>query len=345
MGKTVILTGLRSNSELHLGNYLGALLPMVKLQQQYAGDYQINIFVPDIHSFTTPINHQELYDRILNNLRMYVAAGIDLKNKDVYIYRQSHIPAHSELTVILNNFAFFGELSRMTQFKEKSKELRQKEVSAGLFDYPVMMTADILLYGAEWVPVGEDQQQHIEFTRVLGMRFNNKFGNVFKLPKEPKAQVTFAKHEQSTRIRSLRNPEKKMSKSSDDPAGTILLTENPQAAAQKVLKATTDSLNNIQYDFKLQPGVSNLLQILALLSDIPLSIVIKTWEHQADYSRLKTAVAQVVEDFLTKFQAHLAEVDLRAVEEKLIKDEAAMQILANKTLISVQQAVGLRAKA
>lgn len=345
MGKTVILTGLRSNSELHLGNYLGALLPMVKLQQQYAGEYQINIFVPDIHSFTTPINHQELYDRILTNLQMYVAAGIDINNTDVYIYRQSHIPAHSELTVILNNFAFFGELSRMTQFKEKSKELRQKEVSAGLFDYPVMMAADILLYGAEWVPVGEDQQQHIEFTRVLGMRFNNKFGNIFKLPKETKAQMAFAKHEQSTRIRSLRNPEKKMSKSSDDPAGTILLTENPQAAAQKVLKATTDSLNNIQYDFKLQPGISNLLQILALLSYTPLSTVIKTWEHQADYSRFKAAVAQVVEDFLTKFQASLAEVNARAVEEKLIKDEAAMQIMANKTLILVQQAVGLRARA
>jgi len=121
------------------------------------------------------------------------------------IFRQ-----HSELTVILNNFAYFlVELSRMTQFKEKSKELRQKEISAGLFDYPVMMAADILLYGAEWVPVGEDQQQHIEFTRVLGMRFNNKFGNIFKLPKEPKEQVAFAKREQSIRIRSLRNPEKK----------------------------------------------------------------------------------------------------------------------------------------
>jgi tryptophanyl-tRNA synthetase len=345
MGKPVILTGLRSNSELHLGNYLGALLPMVKLQQQFAGEYQINIFVPDIHSFTTPINHQELYDRILATLRMYVAAGIDIDNKDVYIYRQSHIPAHSELTVILNNFAFFGELSRMTQFKEKSKELRQKEVSAGLFDYPVMMAADILLYGAEWVPVGEDQQQHIEFTRVLGMRFNNKFGNIFRLPKEPKAQVAFAKREQSTRIRSLRNPEKKMSKSSEDPAGTILLTEDPQAAAQKVLKATTDSQNNIQYDLKLQPGISNLLQILALLSDIPLAVVVKTWEHQADYSRLKTAVAQVTGDFLSKFQARLADVDIHKVEEKLTKDEAVMNIMANKTLILVQQAIGLRAKA
>jgi len=345
MSKPVILTGLRSNSELHLGNYLGALLPMAKLQQQYGGKYQINMFVPDIHSFTTPIDHGELYNRIITTLRMYVAAGLDIEKEDTYIYRQSHIPAHSELTVILNNFAFFGELSRMTQFKEKAKELRHKEISAGLFDYPVMMAADILLYGAEWVPVGEDQQQHIEFTRVLGMRFNNKFGEVFKLPKEPKEQVAFAKHEQSVRIRSLRNPEKKMSKSTEDPAGTILLSETPKEAAQKVIKATTDSLNNIQFDFKLQPGISNLLQILALLSDTPLNEVVKTWENQADYSRFKDAVAQAVEAFLATFQTRFSAIKESTIHDKLVKDEAAMQVMANKTLLAVQQAVGLRTKA
>jgi tryptophanyl-tRNA synthetase len=345
MSKPVILTGLRSNSELHLGNYLGALLPMAKLQQQYAGEYQINMFVPDIHSFTTPINHKELYNRIIDTLRMYVAAGLDINKADTYIYRQSHIPAHSELTVILNNFAFFGELSRMTQFKEKTKELRHKEISAGLFDYPVMMAADILLYGAEWVPVGEDQQQHIEFTRVIGMRFNNKFGEVFKLPKEPKEQVAFAKREQSVRIRSLRNPDKKMSKSTEDPAGTILLTEDPKGAAQKVIKATTDSLNNIRFDFKLQPGISNLLQILALISDTPLNEVVETWENRADYSRFKEEVAQVIETFLTKFQSQLLTVKASSIHDKLVKDEAAIQVMANKTLLAVQQAVGLRLKA
>jgi tryptophanyl-tRNA synthetase len=233
----------------------------------------------------------------------------------------------------------------MTQFKEKSKELRHKEISAGLFDYPVMMAADILLYGAEWVPVGEDQQQHLEFTRVLGMRFNNKFGEVFKLPEEPKEQIAFAKHEQSVRIRSLRNPEKKMSKDTEDPAGTILLTESPSEAVQKVMRATTDSLNNIQFDFKLQPGISNLLQILALLSDTPLTEVIKKWENQADYNRFKAAVAQVVETFLTTFQAKLAGVKASTIHDKLVKDEAAMQVMANKTLLAVQQAIGLRAKA
>ncbi len=341
MGKPVILTGIRSNSEQHLGNYLGAMLPMVKLQQQYAGEYQINIFVPDLHSFTTPIDHKELYKRIIDTLRLCVAAGIDTNNQNVYMYRQSHIPAHSELTVILNNFAFFGELSRMTQFKDKTKELRQKEVSAGLFDYPVMMAADILLYGAEWVPVGEDQQQHIEFTRVLATRFNNKFGETFKLPKEPKEQVAFAKHEQAVRIRSLRNPEKKMSKIIDDPAGTILLTDDPQAAAQKVMRATTDSLNDIHFDFKSQPGVSNLLQILALLNDVPLSEIIKTWEHRADYSQLKTATATAVKDFLTKFQAKLSNVDEKVILEKLAKDESSLQAMAKSTLLAVQQAVGL----
>lgn len=330
---------------MHLGNYLGAMLPMVRFQQQYAGKYQINMFAPDLHSFTTPIDHKELYNRIIATLRMYVAAGLDINKEDTYIYRQSHIPAHSELTVILNNFAFFGELSRMTQFKEKAKELRHKEVSAGLFDYPVMMAADILLYGAEWVPVGEDQQQHLEFTRVLGMRFNNKFGVVFKLPKQLKEQVNFVKQEQSVRIRSLRNPEKKMSKSIEDPAGTILLTETPKEAAQKVIKATTDSLNNIHFDFKLQPGISNLLQILALISDTPLSEVVKTWENQADYSRFKTTVAQTVETFLSEFQTRLSAIKDSTIQDKLVKDEAAIQIMADKTLLAVQQAVGLRAKA
>src|SRR3990167_4549194 len=181
MSKKVILTGLRANNDLHLGNYLWALLPMVELQKKYAGQYQVNLFVPDLHSFTTPIDHSKLYKQVIDNVRFFVAAGLDLSNPDVYVYRQSFIPAHSELTLILNSFTGFGEMSRMTQFKDKSAKLTDSRVSVGLFEYPVLMAADILLYGAAYVPVGDDQTQHLEFTRDIAERLNKRFGELFNV--------------------------------------------------------------------------------------------------------------------------------------------------------------------
>jgi len=189
MSKPVILTGIRSNEEPTLANYLGAFLPMVNMQREFAGDYQINMFVPDLHSFTTPIDHSALYRNTLNNLKYFIAAGLDLNNPDTYIYRQSYIPAHSELTWILDCFTYVGEMSRMTQFKEKSAE-HSESVTVGLFNYPVLMAADILLYDTEYVPVGEDQFQHLEITRDIAERFNNKFGEVFTIPENTKAHYS-----------------------------------------------------------------------------------------------------------------------------------------------------------
>ena len=156
MTKT-ILTGIRANEQPTLGNYLGAFVPMVAMQQQYAGEYQINMFVPDLHSFTSPIDHTELYRNTLTNLKYFIAAGLDINDENTHIYRQSYISAHSELTWILDCFTYVGEMSRMTQFKEKSGE-HNESVTVGLFNYPVLMAADILLYNAEYVPVGEDQR-------------------------------------------------------------------------------------------------------------------------------------------------------------------------------------------
>ena len=164
--KEVILTGIRSNEEPTLGNYLGAFVPMVQMQQQFAGTYQLNMFVPDLHSFTTPIDHSSLYQNTLKNLKYFIAAGLDINDPDTFIYRQSFIPAHSELTWILDCFTYVGEMQRMTQFKEKSAE-HAASVTMGLMNYPVLMAVDILLYGARWVPVGEDQFQHIEITRDI----------------------------------------------------------------------------------------------------------------------------------------------------------------------------------
>lgn len=342
MSKPVILTGLRANSEFHLGNYLGAILPMIELQNRHAGKYQVNMFVPDLHSFTTPIDHTQLYRQIIDNIKLYAAAGLDISNPDIFVYRQSYIPAHSELTLILNNFAYFGELSRMTQFKDKSESEKEQNVTAGLFDYPVLMAADILLYGAEWVPVGEDQRQHLELTRDLAIRMNNKFGELFTVPHEWQKQLDFAAHTTGIRIRSLRYPDKKMSKSVEDPAGTILLSDNPDEAAKKIMSATTDSAGVIHYNWDNQPGISNLLQISALLAKQPIDEAAKAWEGKASYGELKTHVAAQVQEFLNDLQAGLATVDEAALLQKLEQDEAVMSALAHTTLEKVQKAVGLR---
>ncbi len=340
MNKEVILTGLRSNSEFHIGNYLGAILPMVALQHGLKTQYQLNMFVPDLHSFTTPVDHSKLYQQTFDNIKIYVAAGLDIDAQNTYIYRQSHIGAHSELTWILDCFAYFGELSRMTEFKDKSDS--QANVSVGLFNYPVLMAADILLYGAKWVPVGEDQRQHLELTRDLAIRMNNKFGELFVVPNEWDKQLEFVGLDKGVRIRSLRNPQKKMSKSIEDPAGTIMLSDNPQEASDKVMSATTDSIGTINYDWEKQPGISNLLQILALTSNKSQDEVNKQWSGKSSYGDLKSAVAIEVKKLLDDLQNRLSGVDEQKLHEKLVEDEAEMAEVANATLSKVQNAVGLR---
>lgn len=340
MSKPVILTGLRANNDLHLGNYLGALLPMVQMQKKYAGEYQINLFVPDLHSFTTPIDHSKLYDQTMHNVKLFVAAGLDLRQEDTFVYRQSFIPAHSELTVILNCFTYMGELNRMTQFKEKGDG--KSNVSAGLFDYPVLMAADILLYGAKYVPVGADQTQHVELARDIAIRMNNKFGDLFTPPEAEKEQIAFAAQQERLRIRDLVSPKKKMSKSDETGKGVIFLGDSPEVAAKKIMSATTDSFSEIKYDHQERPGVSNLLDILAALTDRPVQEVIAEYEGQNQYGPLKSAVAEATKAFLTEFQAKLTGIDETALLSKLEQSEAAMNESATRTLQTVQKAVGLR---
>ena len=342
MTKEVILTGLRSNQDLHIGNYLGALLPTVDMLNQHAGKYQVNLFVPDLHSFTTPIDHSRFYEQTLSNLRTFVAAGLDLKNADLFLYRQSFIPAHSELTWILDCFTGFGEMRRMTQFKEKSAKLNEDRISVGLFNYPVLMAADILLYGARYVPVGDDQTQHLEFTRDIAQRMNKQFGELFVIPEPVKKQHEFFSKDQGLRIRDLLDPAKKMSKSDETGKGVIFLSDSPADAAQKIMSAATDSLGKISFDLEKQPGVSNLLQILALLTSQSQDAVTKSWNDKTSYGDLKAAVAKAVEQFLTEFQAKLAKVDTETLLSKLTASEAAMARVANDRLLKVQQAVGLR---
>lgn len=342
MSKQVILTGLRANNDLHIGNYFGALLPIIDMAKQRSEEFEVHLFVPDLHSFTTPIDHSQLQAQILHNLRLFVAAGLPLDNPSVHIYRQSYIPAHSELTVILNSFTGMGQMSRMTQFKDKATKLGEDQISVGLFDYPVLMAADILLYGASYVPVGDDQTQHLEFTRDIAERMNAKFGELFVVPEPVAKQHEFFGKDQGLRIKDLVDPVKKMSKSDESGRGIIFLGDAPEDAAKKVMGATTDSLGSVHLDYDNQPGVSNLLQILALLQNRSLAEVAAEHEGQARYGDFKTTVADAVKAFLQDFQTRLASVDDAALQAKLQADEQVMNLQANATLRTVQEAVGLR---
>lgn len=343
MSKPIILTGIRSNEEPTIGNYFGAILPMVQMQRQHAGEYQINMFVPDLHSFTTPTDYNALYQNTLNNLKYFIASGLDLDNPDTFIYRQSYISAHSEMTWILDCFTYFGEMSRMTQFKEKSAE-NSDSVSVGLFNYPVLMAADILLYGVKYVPVGEDQFQHLEIARDIAIRFNNKFGDIFVVPEPTKVQSEFIKRDSGLRIRSLTDPSKKMSKSCDDNKSKILLVDNPDEAAKKIMSATTDSVGSIHFDWDKQPGITSLLQMLALLTNRNQSEINQEWEGKENYGDFKKVVADAVSSFLTNFQSKLQNISDEQLLAKLQQSERDLTPIANATLLKAQQAVGLRPK-
>jgi len=343
MAKPVILTGLRANNDLHIGNYFGGLLPLIDMAKSRADEYQVNLFVPDLHSFTTPIDHSKLQEQIRHNLRLFVAAGLPLDKPNVHIYRQSYVPSHSELTIILNCFTGMGQMSRMTQFKDKSKILGDDQISVGLFDYPVLMASDILLYGARYVPVGDDQTQHLEFVRDIAERMNSKFGTeLFVVPEPVKKQHEFFGNDQGLRVKDLVDPTKKMSKSDDIGKGIIFLGDDPAVAAKKIMSATTDSVGSVHLDYENQPGISNLLQILALLTGRSLEEVVREHDGQTEYGTFKKQVAEAIQTFLTDFQSRLQNINEDELTEKIATSEAKMNEQANATLLKVQQAVGLR---
>jgi tryptophanyl-tRNA synthetase len=342
MAKPIILTGLRANNNLTIGNYFGAMLPIIDMAKTRSKEYQVNMFIPDLHSITTPVDYSAINKQILLTAKHFVAAGLPLDNSSIYLYRQSYIPAHSELAWILDCFTGMGEMNRMTQFKDKSGTIGDERVSIGLFNYPVLMAADILLYGPEYVPVGDDQSQHLEFTRDIGERMNKNFGDVFTIPRSVKEQHTFFGKEQGLRIKDLQDPSKKMSKSDESGKGVIFLSDNPEAAARKVMSAVTDEEAYVRFDREKQPGISNLLEILALLQSRSLDEVVKEFEGQTRYGDFKAVVAEEVRRFLADFQKKLHDVDDAAVIKKLEASEKALAVTANATLLRAQQAVGLR---
>jgi len=344
MSKPVILTGLRANSNLTIGNYFGGMLPIIDMAKNRSGEYQVNMFIPDLHSITTPVDYSALHRQILLTAKYFVAAGLPLDNPDIHMYRQSYISAHSELAWILDCFTGIGEMNRMTQFKDKSEGMNDERVSVGLFNYPVLMAADILLYGPEYIPVGEDQTQHLEFTRDIAERMNKSFGDVFTVPRAVKAQHAFFGKDQGLRIKDLQNPSKKMSKSDESGKGVIYLNDTPEAAARKVMSAVTDEKSCVRFDRIEQPGISNLLEIMALLQARDLTEVVAEFEGQTLYGDFKATVAEEVRRFLHDFQARMQDVDEASVLNKLQTSEKALTATANATLLRAQQAVGLRSE-
>ncbi len=342
MSKPVILTGLRANNDLTLGNYFGGLLPIIDMAKNKSDEYQINLFIPDLHSFTTPIDHSDLQKQIWNNLRLFVAAGLPLENDEVHLYRQSYVSAHSELTWILDCFTGVGEMGRMTEFKDKSAKLGEDRVAVGLFNYPVLMASDILLYNAMYVPVGDDQTQHIEYIRDIAQRMNKRFGDLFTVPVPVKQQHELFSKDQGLRIKDLADPAKKMSKSDESGKGVIFLGDDPELSAKKIMSATTDDLASINYDPQNQPGISNLIEILALISNKTKEEVAGEWQGKTSYGDFKQAVADALKAFLVDFQAKLAQVSDEAISAKLATSEAVANSVANETLLRAQKAVGLR---
>ena len=326
MKKERILSGVQPSGKLHIGNYLGAIKQFVALQNEYNAYYCI----VDEHAITVPQDPNELRENTLAIAMAYLAAGID-PNKSV-IFVQSHVPAHTELGWILNTMTPLGELERMTQFKDKTA--KGGEIYAGLFNYPTLMAADILLYQAAAVPVGEDQVQHIELTRSLAKRFNNRFGNTFIIPK-PLLQKTTA------RVMALDEPTKKMSKSAASEQSYIALSDTSDQIRKKIKTSVTDSEKEIYYDTEKKPGVSNLLSIAAEFS----GKTIKELEEDfsgASYAAFKETVAEYIISGLALFQKRYAELEKDSDEVvKILADgKEKAQAVANATLRDVKEKMG-----
>ncbi len=321
-----LVSGIQPSGKLHIGNYLGALENFTKLEA--GGDYRCFFMVVDLHSLTEPYDPALKGSQVLDTLASFVAAGLDPKKSVIFV--QSHVPAHCELAWILNTVAPFGELSRMTQFKDKSA--RQEETNIGLFTYPVLMAADIVLYDAEAVPVGDDQLQHLEFTRALARKFNHRFGETFKEP-EPLLTPT-------PRVMSLTDPMRKMSKS--EPAGCLFLDDEPDEIMAKVMAAVTDSGTGVSYDRDNKPGIANLLGIFSSVSGTSIEDLVKEYGN-AKYSVFKKAVAKAVAKKFAGYRKKKAK--LVANSEKLVKIAArgakTANAVANAKLAEIRKKIGL----
>ena len=326
MEKKIVFSGVQPTGSLTIGNYLGAIKNWVELQDEYECYYSI----VDLHAITVPQVPKDLRKNTLDVLAIYIACGIDPEKSTLFI--QSHVPAHAELTWVLNTISYMGQLSRMTQYKEKSRK-SEENLNAGLFTYPVLMAADILLYQTDLVPVGEDQKQHLELARDLAIRFNNRYSETLKVT-EPLIK------EFGARIMSLQNPEAKMSKSDADENGYILILDDKDAIRRKIKRAVTDSVGLIAYNDE-QLGIKNLLNIYSIFSGEDIDTIVSRYEGKG-YGVFKKDLAEVVVEGLSPIQNKYEElIKNKDYLEKIYKagaEKAGYQ--AMKTLRKVYKKVG-----
>lgn len=321
-----MLSGIKPTGRLTLGNYIGAISQFVK----YQDEYELYIFIANQHAITVPIEAKELRQNTKDLVALYLASGLDPEK--VTIFLQSDVSAHAKLGWVMTCMSYMGELQRMTQYKDKTAK-GETGITAGLFTYPSLMAADILLYDAKYVPVGIDQKQHVELARNLAERFNNRYSDTFVIPEPLMTTV-------GQKIYSLQDPTKKMSKSETNPKGTIDLLDDPSAARKKIMSAVTDSLGIIQYDPEHQPGLANLLTIQSVLSQEPIGSIVNRFQGKG-YGELKREIGQTVYDFLSDLQAKYKDVlDRKIVDQVLQNGAQKASSIANKKIQKVYRKVG-----
>ena len=321
-----MLSGIKPTGRLTLGNYIGAISQFVK----YQDEYELYIFIANQHAITVPIEAKELRQNTKDLVALYLASGLDPEK--VTIFLQSDVSAHAKLGWVMTCMSYIGELQRMTQYKDKTAK-GETGITAGLFTYPSLMAADILLYDAKYVPVGIDQKQHVELARNLAERFNNRYSDTFVIPEPLMTTV-------GQKIYSLQDPTKKMSKSETNPKGTIDLLDDPSAARKKIMSAVTDSLGIIQYDPEHQPGLANLLTIQSVLSQEPIDSIVNRYQGKG-YGELKREIGQTVYDFLSDLQAKYKDVlDRKIVDQVLQNGDQKASSIANKKIQKVYRKVG-----
>ncbi len=323
-----MLSGIKPTGRLTLGNYIGAIREFIK----YQDEYEMFIFIANLHAITIQIDPKELKRDTKDLIALYIACGLDPEK--VTLFLQSDIHEHAELGWMLTCHSYMGELQRMTQYKDKIAK-GETNLTAGLFTYPCLMAADILLYDADYVPVGVDQKQHVELTRDLAARFNNRYGDTFIVP-EPVVTKVGAK------IYSLTEPTKKMSKSEKDDKSTIYLLDDPKIARKKIMSAVTDSVGIIQYDPENQPGLANLLTIQSALTEEPIESIVERFQGKG-YGELKKEIGATIETFLTDLQDRYKEIIKSGVcEEVLAKGKEHAGQVAFKKVRKVKKKLGFQ---
>ncbi len=322
-----MLSGIKPTGQLTLGNYIGALKNFVR----YQDDYEMIAFIANLHCITVYQEPQELKKNLRDAVALYLACGLDPKKATIFL--QTDVLEHAQLGYIMACNTYLGELNRMTQFKDKMAK-GETNLSAGLYTYPTLMSADILIYDPDYVPVGEDQKQHVELTRDVAIRFNHRYGDTFKIP-EPLVQKVGA------RIMSLSDPSKKMSKSEESNKGCIYLLDEPAVARKKIMSAVTDNEAHVAFDPVKQPGISNLLQIHSSLSNEPIESITARFEGKG-YGEFKKEVAEVVVAELEKIQANYRAIIAENQIERVLEEGAAKaRSIAARKLNKVQRRIGI----